>query len=443
MIQQQLLPKIFLATTALSILFFTSCKKKNFNEDNTNPSGTALVQVVSLTPNATQYGNIVTIKGKNFGTISSIITLKINGTNVTYNLVNDSTITTTIPKGLGSGAVIVSKNNVPTNGPNFEYLYTGNVTTFSGNGDTSPFEGQALQVGYRGVFGLTLDAQNNLYVSDVDNNHIRKITPAGVVTVYPSSNDFAKTPADIFINNNIIYYTSASIHIIGAYNIGTNSYSKVAGNYPKPGYKDDDGTANSYNSFNSPFSLAKNSTNDIFVADYLNHCIRKISATNNTVSTFAGTNITGDVNGVGSSARFTNPAGIFIDANNEILVCDFSTSKVKKIATDKTVTTFAGTTKGYADGTIATAKFNQPTSITKDDLGNAIVTDVNNTIRCITASGLVYTLAGVDSYNAGSFANGIGSAARFKSVNKIIFAGNKTFYIADTYNYRIRKMIIE
>jgi IPT/TIG domain len=442
--KKSLLKTILIQTGFL--LVFASCKKKNFNEENTNPGGAAAVQVTNLVPNAAQYGSTVTIQGKNFDTINSVLAVKINNTALNYTLVNDSTITVTIPQGLGSGQVVVTKSAQVSTGPNFEYLYTGNVSTFSGNGNTSPITGNALQVGYGQPFGLTIDAQGNLYVTDnlagsvtgqlVDN--IRKITPAGAVFVFAQDLQLAKSFGDIVLDNNNLFYTSISNHFIASYNLTSGVYGFQAG-IGQAFYQDGIPTQAA---FNRPFFIAKNSSNEIFISDANNYCIRKLII-GQSVSTYAGINIAGDVNANGTNARFLSPAGLYMDVNNDLYVCDADAAKIKKISPARDVTTVAGSTPGYVNGPIALAKFTQPVSITKDDSGNIIVTDANNTVRCITASGIVYTLAGVDSFDAGSFADGIGSAARFKIPIKIVFAGNKTFYIADVNNRRIRKMVLQ
>lgn len=423
------------------ILIVASCKKKNFNEDTTG-GGTTTHQVLNITPSYGQTGTPVTIKGKNFGTVTSILELKINNIVLTFTLVNDSTITTTIPKGLGTGTVVVTKQSKAANGPAFEYLYTGNVTTFSGNGDISPLTGTALTVGYTEPIGLCTDAQNNVYVGDAKG--LRKIDANGNVT-YANITAYANGTGpvgDITAINNLFYYTGPQTHTIFQYNpanVISSSITQAAGNF-SAGYLD--GTALLDTRFNGPLYISKTSANDILISDINNHCIRKL-ALGQSVSTYAGSNIAGDVNANSTNARFNQPAGIFTDANNDTYVCDAGNSKIKKISANRDVTMVAGTVNGYQDGPVASAKFNQPASLVKDELGNLLVTDFNNTIRCITASGIVYTVAGSNSFNSGAFADGIGAAAKFNIPVKIIFIGNKTFLISDYANRRIRKMILE
>jgi hypothetical protein len=401
--------------------------------------------ITALTPAAAQYGNTVTIKGTSFGTVASNLIVKINNTNLTFNLVDSNTITVIIPRAIGSGAVSITKNSIMATGPNFEYLYTGNVTTFSGNGDITPLEGTALNVGYDQPFGIALDAQNNLYVGD--GRGLKKIDGNGNVAYFNATayGNGTGPLGDIVVIAPKIFFTGTQKHTIFSYNTtidpttGTGTIKQEAANF-SAGFLD--GTALADVKFDGPYGIAKNSANELLIADANNNCVRKLIP-QISVTTYAGAKTPGDVNANGTAARFKQPFGITIDASNEILLCDVGNSKIKKITATKDVTTVAGTTSGYADGTVANAKFSEPTSAVKDDAGNILITDFNNTVRCVSASGLVYTVAGVNSPNAGAFANGIGAAAKFNGPVKIIFAGSKTFYISDANNRRIRKMILE
>jgi hypothetical protein len=432
----------------ISFLLFSvitnSCKTDNFNDDG-GVAPALQHAITSINPTAAAYGATVTIKGTKFGTISTNLAVKINNTNLNFTLVDTNTITVTIPQGLGNGAVVVTKSNAAVNGPNFEYLFTGNVTTFSGNGNSQPLTGSALSVGYSQPFGLALDAQNNLYIGDAFG--LRVINTAGVASYINliSIGQGTADLGDIVLIPPKIFFTVPLTHNIFSYNLayipGTpgSAIMQEAGNYAA-GYNDGTGLADVR--FNRPYGIGRNSSNELFIADAFNNCIRKLVPANS-VTTFAGTNVSGDINANGNGARFNQPFAISIDASNEILVCDANNAKIKKITPTRDVTTVAGTTSGYIDGTTTTARFFQPTSAVKDDVGNIIVADFNNTIRCITSSGLVYTVAGINTPNAGAFADGIGNAAKFNGPVKVIFAGNKTFYISDTNNRRIRKMILQ
>ena len=439
--------KILIASFSLFVVI--SCTKSNFNETTTSPPPPIIINhtITSINPVRAQYGNTVTIKGTNFGTIASILQVTINGTVVPISTVIDTDITVTIPVGLGSGVVAVKKNTTNVNGPSFEYLYTGNVTTIAGSATaTAPTGTNPLAVGFNQPTGIALDAAGNLFVADFGASHIRKITPAGVVTI--SSTLYLAganiNPTDFAIAANGMQYGCVNQHAIVNYT--ANGFSTVAGNY-QAFYLDGPNTILGNTpaaAFNAPSYLTSNGSNELFIADTYNYCIRKVvPGPGGITTTFAGLNIQGDLNANGTAARFNQPYGIIFDANNNLLVCDAGVGKIKKITATKDVTTLAGTTVGFADGLLATAKFNSPVSLAYDNAQNLVVADLNNTIRCISPSGYVYTVAGIPSLNAGTFADGVGTAARFNFPFKIIYVNGKTFYISDTGNKRIRKLILE
>ncbi len=197
--------------------------------------------------------------------------------------------------------------------------------------------------------------------------------------------------------------------------------------------------------FKSPFGICMNKNGDLFIADGGNNCIRKITATGS-VSTLAGTGLAGFADGPALSSQFNNPTGVCVDDSGNVYVSDFQNHMIRKISFTGTVTTIAGSgVAGYADGIGAAAQFNYPRGICRDRKGNLYVGDSwNHRIRKIATTGSVSTYAGGGSAmgvsSIGSLLNGQDTAARFYtpagvSVDKI---GN--IYVADAYNHRIRKI---
>ncbi len=160
-----------------------------------------------------------------------------------------------------------------------------------------------------------------------------------------------------------------------------------------------------------------------------------------TFTTFAGGSAAGSSDGVGDGARFTNPHGVAVDANGNVYVADFNNDTIRKITSAGVVTTLAGLagTPGSADGTNGSARFNQPYGVALDGSGNVYVADsMNNAIRKVTPAGAVSTVAGL----AGNYgyADGTNSAARFSYPFGIAIDDNGNLYVADAYNHLIRKM---
>ena len=140
--------------------------------------------------------------------------------------------------------------------------------------------------------------------------------------------------------------------------------------------------------------------------------IRKITPTG-VVSTIAGTWSQGSTDGIGTAAQFYTPRAIAIAPSGNLYVSDTGNNRIRKITPSGDVSTVAGSSNGYLDGTGTAAKFSGPLGIVSDSSGNLYVADTNNhKIRIITSAGVVSTLAGSV---AGYFDHGTGTVAQFNS----------------------------
>jgi streptogramin lyase len=153
----------------------------------------------------------------------------------------------------------------------------------------------------------------------------------------------------------------------------------LAGN--GPGYADGSGKDVL---FLNPRGVAVDFNGNVYVGDYNNHRIRKITA-NGEVSTFAGSTIGSD-DGIGKLAKFNNPRGITIDSSGNLYVTDQGSHRIRKITPAGVVTTLAGGNEaGNRDGIGSAALFNVPLGIAVDASGNLYVVEgTNNTVRKIT-----------------------------------------------------------
>ncbi len=241
--------------------------------------------------------------------------------------------------GCGGGA---ATNNAPV--PSLS-LFAGDLSVW-GSAD-----GTGAAASFNQPWGIATDSAGNVYVADTGNNTIRKITPAGVVTT-----------------------------LAGTAGVGS---------------ADGTGTAAS---FYSPYGVATDSAGNVYVADTGNDTVRKITPAG-VVTTLAGTaGVQGSVDGTGTAASFWFPRGLATDSAGNVYVADYGNQTIRKITPAGVVTTLAGTAGvgGYADGTGAAASFNSPLGIATDSTGNVYVTDswIDYNVRKITPAGVVTTLAG-------------------------------------------------
>ncbi len=225
------------------------------------------------------------------------------------------------------------------------------------------------------------------------------------------------------------------------------NFSTLAGLRGAPGTNDGvSGQAR----FNFPAGIALDAAGTLYVADFLNHAIRRMtrSGTNWLVSTIAGLPGTaGYADGTNSDARFSRPAGIAVDSAGDLFVSERYNHTIRKISpvgTNWVVTTVAGlaTVMGSDDGTNTDARFYLPTGIAVDPSNNLFVADTENfTIREISPIGgnwVVRTIAG-SLLNFG-FLDGTNADALFDLPYDIAVAADGKLYVADWGNNAIRQL---
>jgi streptogramin lyase len=335
---------------------------------------------------------------------------------------------------------------------------SGVVTTVAGKaGDAGTLDGNGKDARFNFPVGIAIDAATNLYVADSLNHSIRKITPAGEVTTVAGSPEGNGTddglgnaarfnsPSGIAVaEGGIIYVADSGNHTIRKIS-ADGMVRTFAGKAGQSGGADGTGTGAE---FYFPTGLAIDVSGNLYVADRQNSAIRKITP-EGVVTTFAGDTTQPDlsakpfinfVDGLGRAARFAYPNGVAVGANGTIYVADSENDSIRKIAPDRTVATLAGSNRpGSNDGTGAAARFMHPTGIGIGKSGTIFVVDgVNNTIRQVTAGGVVTTLAGSPGVDGST--DGPGSAALFSGPRKLGVSSAGDLFVADTGNGTVRKL---
>ncbi len=331
----------------------------------------------------------------------------------------------------------------PTSGPNsgiqnqIIITLSGRVSTFAGTSQGF-LNGRRETAQFYYPYGLAFDAAGSCYVADGFNNCIRKISPSGEVSTFVGgsvgSSDGQGSQAQFNAPHNIAFDSQGNLFVTDTENNSIRKVtpggvvSTIAGG--TMGFVDGSGTSAR---FTFPSGIAIDKKENIFVSDIQNHAIRMIAPTGE-VSTFAGGS-QGDTDGVGGQAQFNTPGGLAFDGQGNLFVADVGNNRIREITADRVVTTFAGSTKGFTNGTTKEAKFASPTDIAFDSAGRVLVADTaNNCVRRVGLDGSVTTLAG------GSYGkiDGLGSLAKFCYPENLAFDSSGCLYVSDTENSLIR-----
>ena len=320
----------------------------------------------------------------------------------------------------------------------------------AGNPGNADGTGAAAQ--FNSPSGVAVDSSGNVYVGDTGNETIRKITSAGVVSTWAGSGqigsaDGLSTAAQFFTPTGVAVDTSGNVYVADFSNSTirkidpAQNVTTLAGLAGNNSYADGTGSAAR---FSLPNSVAVDTSGNVYVADVFNNTIRKITPAG-VVTTLAGSAafLAGNVDGTGSAARFNTPEGVAVDSGGNVYVADFGNDTIRKITIPGgVVTTVAGQAagSGSADGTGSAARFSAPVGVAIDTSGNVYVGDGgNNTIRKITIPGGVVTTVAGSAPTAGS-TDGTGSAALFNAPSGLAVDSSGTIYVADSLNNTIRKI---
>lgn len=216
------------------------------------------------------------------------------------------------------------------------------------------------------------------------------------------------------------------------------SASLVAGLPGTPGSADGAGGAAR---FDTPNYVTAAADGRIAVGDFANSTIRLVTPPD-AVSTLAGSaGAVGFADGSGSSARFARNGGLAYDAAGNLFVCDWDNHVVRRITPEGVVSTVAGSpgVAGSADGSGTAARLRNPNGLAIDAAGNLYVADWgNHTLRRITPAGVVSTIAG--SAGVPGAADGSGPAARFSLPGGLALDAAGNLYVADIGNHTVRKI---
>ena len=321
------------------------------------------------------------------------------------------------------------------------------ASTFGGDG------GPATAAHLSAPIGLAVDARGYVYVADKDNQRIRRIGPDGTIESIggtgqpggggdggPATEARLWNPWDVAVDaTGNVYVADSGNHQVRR--IGTDGSIETIAGIGLAGFGGDGGPATAAR-FHYPWGVAVDAVGYVYIADQSNHRIRRIAA-DGTIETFAGTGVAGFAGdgGPAGEAALNEPLGMSVDAAGNVYVADTKNHRIRRITPDGTIDTLAGTgVAGYAGdgGPAAAARLNNPWDVAVDAAGNVYVAERDNhRVRRIAADGIIQTLAGtgVEGFSGDG---GPATEARLNSPSGLATDASGRIFVADRYNYRIR-----
>jgi sugar lactone lactonase YvrE len=340
-----------------------------------------------------------------------------------------------------TGSAVFESNALNSSGA---VLYVGRTThTLTGAGDvvTVPVGAAGLVGGSIQGYAPTLSAAVNTFAGTPGTSGTGTAALPGLLT----------NPYQITSDGTNLYVADMGANNIRKIVIATQTVTTFAGDINGASGGRNDGAVGNAVRFNSPRGITASGLY-LYVADYANHAIRRITISSGLVESFAGT--LGATAGAteaaaGDAALFNGPSGITTDGTN-LYVADTNNNKIRQVVLGltngtRTVTTLSGLTDGigtagWNDGTGTGAKFSGPQGITTDGTNVYVADTGNNRIRQIRISdGMTSTLAG--SGAVGSADNATGTSASFYGPCGITTDGTY-LYVADSTSNKIRRVAI-
>jgi uncharacterized protein (TIGR03437 family) len=353
-----------------------------------------------------------------------------------------------VPLGLAidsSGTLYVVDSN------RIRKISQGTITTVAGNGNEgdSGDGGPATAASLNNPLGVAVDISGNIYIADTGNSRVRKVS-GGIITAFadmgnpgfsggqgPATNAPFAVATNLLGNNVYIADVLVSEGQIRKVSGGTSTI--IAGN---DGFSfAGDGASSIASSLQFPRAVTADSTGSLYIADYFNFRVRKLSG--GIISTVAGSGsyygLPGD-NGPAINATIA-PTGVVVDSHKNLYIADESNWRVAEVS-GGIITTVAGNgSDGYSgDGGPATnASLGEPEGVALDSLGNLYIADPDNQRIRKVSGGIITTVAG----NGNQGFSGDGGLATRASLNSpwgVAVDSLGDLYIADYGNYRIRKV---
>jgi sugar lactone lactonase YvrE len=328
----------------------------------------------------------------------------------------------------------------------------GGGTLVAGGGAPSGDNGPATSVQLYLPSSVALDSAGNVYIADTGNNRIRKVangvitTVAGNGTAGFSGDNGPATGAQLALPESVAVDSAFNLYIADNANnrirkVSNGVITTVAGSNGTHGFSGDNGPATSAE-LNSPQGVAVDSAGNLYIADYLNFRVRKV--TNGVITTVAGNGMAGfdGDNGPATSAQLYGPSGLAVDSAGNLYIADYGNNRIRKVS-NGVITTVAGV--GFVfpptfgdNGPAASAQLSSPDGVAVDSAGNLYIADTGDYLIRKVANGVITSVAGNAFPGGFSGDNGPATSAPLNEPQGVAVDSAGNVYIADTGNNRIR-----
>ena len=334
----------------------------------------------------------------------------------------------------------------------------GNIHTYAGN-DTNAFAGDggvATSASLFQPYGVAVDSSGNLYVTEYGDGRVRKVASGsngagGKISTIGGNGSFgfagdggSATSAQLNTPRGLCVDSSGNVYIA---DWGNNRVRKISGSNINTAagngllsYSGDGGSATQAQ-FNFPSAVAVDSAGNIYVADTGNHVVRQITA-KGVVSTFAGTGSAGFA-GDGSAAnkaQLIAPQGVAVDAAGNVYIADTGNLRVRVVGTNGNISTFAGNGNpgnGGDGGAATSATFYLPCAVAVDKSGNVYIADYQVGVVREVSNGTITRVVGIGASGYSGDA-GLATAAQLNGPSALAFDPAGNLYIAQLADSRVR-----
>jgi uncharacterized protein (TIGR03437 family) len=327
------------------------------------------------------------------------------------------------------------------------------IATIAGNGvlSYSGDGGAAIAAELSAPQAVAVDSAGNFYIADTANNVVRKVTTGGVISTIAGNgkagyggDGSAATGAQLNSPQGLAVDAGGNLYIADTQNARVRkvtaggTISTVAGN-GTPGFGGDNGTATAAQ-LNIPVGLAVDASNNLYIADFTNNRIRKVTP-GGTISTVAGNGVPGysGDNGAPLSARLSTPTGVAVDSSGNLYIADTGNNAVRMVSNGVIATVAGNGLAGFSgdNGLAVSAMVASPASVAVDNSGNLYIADGSSRVRKVYSSGFIVTIAGTGAIGY----SGDGGSAPFGELNgpvSLALLPNGNLYVADTGNNAVR-----